>query len=256
MTREDRLIDILGDLSDKYVAMAAPRSGGYDTDTEVRRIVFENETIEISEADIRRYRVFQALKITAAAAVILTAAGLLWANRDNIAVSGGEQPSVTTGTADYVTPGAAASGNAQTSDTAPDTAAAPDTSDTSDSNERNADAFNPFFSATGTEQEWTDVDISEELTFTVEHVDSELRCTWTINEGSILEQADIDSYVIMYSQDGENFSELKTYDSDTDRCRLGIEGWEDFPIYLVIQCRFTYEDTLFGGISEKVIVEQ
>lgn len=172
-------------------------------------------------------------------------------------MSGGGQSSATT--QGEVFPGAASQGTAETVisleppisvTTAIDTTTADTETDTTPANSND---FSEFFDATG--EEPTEVDISKELSFNIEQRDDQLLCTWSINEGSILEQAEIKAYAILYSEDGSNFSELKTYEPDTDKCGWSLERTEERPVYFMLQCIFTYEDKPFLGYSGRIMIE-
>ncbi len=257
MTREDRFLDLFGKIDDKFVVSAMPRAFDLGLGTTEIRVINEITPVELTKQELRRYRILQAVKYTAAAAVVITAGALLWANWDRIAVSGGGQPSATT--QGEVFPGAASQGTAETVISLEPPISVTTTIDTTtadtetDTTPANSNDFSEFFDATG--EEPTEVDISKELSFNIEQRDDQLLCTWSINEGSILEQAEIKAYAILYSEDGSNFSELKTYEPDTDKCGWSLEGTEERPVYFMLQCIFTYEDKPFLGYSGRIMIE-
>ncbi len=152
MTREDRFLDVFGKIDDKYLVTALPGAFEPDLGTAVIHADKSIETVEITEKDIRRYRILQAVKYSAAAAVVIAAGALLWANWDKIVVSGGKSSSpVTTRTNDVTEPGGAA---AVTSDTV--ISLSPPipmiTSAEGDTGE-NSGNYDPFFNSTGDETE-------------------------------------------------------------------------------------------------------
>ena len=280
MTREDRFLDLFGRIDDKFVIAAMPRAYDVAPGTTVSRAGNTIEPVEITERDIRRYRILQAVRYTAAAAVVIAAGALLWANWDKIAVSGGGNHPAVTAQSEGL-PGAAPQGTSETivspeppvsaittdttpadttptenaADTAP-TEAETDTTPTeteTDTTPANANDFSDFFSSTG--EEPTELDISGELTFNIEQREDKLLCSWAINGGSFLEQAEIKAYAMLYSEDGINFSELKTYEPDTDKCGWSLSETEERPVYFMLQCIFTYEDKPYLGYSDKITIE-
>ena len=258
MTREDRFLDVFGKIDDKFLVSALPGAFDLDLGTTVIHAGNNIEPIEVTEKDIRRYRIMQAVKYSTAAAVVIAAGALLWANWDKIAVSAGNsQPAVTT--QGEVFPGAASQGTTGTVISLDPPITVTTTTDTTtadietDITPANSNDYSEFFSATG--EEPTEVDLSEELTFTIEQRGDQLLCTWSINDGSFLEQSEIKAYAMLYSEDGSNYSELKTYEPDTDKCGWSLEGTDERPLYFMLQCIFTYEDRPFLGYSESVMIE-
>lgn len=89
MTREERFFDILGDLDEKYVALAMPRNCGHVTDGDARRETpYEYDDIQITKKEWRRYVAVRAAAICAAVLLVGAGALLLWQNWDKIAVGG------------------------------------------------------------------------------------------------------------------------------------------------------------------------
>ncbi len=94
MRREERFMNILGGLDEKYVAMAMPSYAGRNEADDTRHIVLDTsaETVEISKKEVRRYMIIRALGMAALIALIVGAAVLLVQNWDKIAVREPERP--------------------------------------------------------------------------------------------------------------------------------------------------------------------
>ena len=110
MRREERFMNILGGLDEKYVALAMPRSCGHGTvgdSGNVTEIKPVEKNIEISRKDLRLYWIPRILGAAAAIALIGTGVFLLWKNWDKIAISGNDRPgeatTVTTVSAPVIT---------------------------------------------------------------------------------------------------------------------------------------------------------
>jgi|GEM_PF-5855573 len=112
MSREELVMDMIGELSDKFVAEALPKNFRNDKDaakeesSSIRNVTFA-ENVEISKKDIRIYWITRALGMAAALALVVGGGVWLWKNWDKIAVSGNEKPgeatTVTTVSAPVIT---------------------------------------------------------------------------------------------------------------------------------------------------------
>ncbi len=98
MRREERFMNILGGLDEKYVAMAMPSYAGRNEADDTRHIVLDTsaETVEISKKDVRRYMIMRAIGMAAVVVLIVGAAVLLVQNWDKIAVREPERPGAVT----------------------------------------------------------------------------------------------------------------------------------------------------------------
>ena len=74
--REERFLELLGDLDDRFVEMALPYAAKTGR-TDVTRVTFETPEPPDKKAR-RRYMIFSAVKYTAAAAVLLFCGVFLW----------------------------------------------------------------------------------------------------------------------------------------------------------------------------------
>ena len=108
MSREELVMDMIGEIGDKYILEALPEHAEKPDEAQTDNVIHikpVEANIEISKKDLRIYWITHSLGVAAAAILIIGAAVLLIMNWDKIAVSGGERPGVvTTVTSDIVTP--------------------------------------------------------------------------------------------------------------------------------------------------------
>ena len=269
MTREDRFLDVFGKIDDKYLVTALPGAFEPDLGTAVIHADKSIEAVEITEKDIRRYRILQAVKYSAAAAVVIAAGALLWANWDKIAVSGGKSSSpVTTQTNDVTEPGGAV---AVTSDTVISLSPPiPMTTSTEGDTGDNSGNYDPFFNSTGDETETTDdntlpenfsiadgryeTDISADIDFEGQLQDGRILFRWSRYTGGEYDVT-VDGYTLICSENGTEYFDVGDFAADSKGCVVNLDGTEQFPLYFIIQCRFNYEGMAFLGYSAPFKIE-
>ena len=103
MRREERVMEIIGRLDDKYISEALPKKARYDIKSEPDEAAAgasysrpAGNDIRITKKDIRMYRITRALGIAAALVLVVGGGVWLWKNWDKIAVSGSDRPGVVT----------------------------------------------------------------------------------------------------------------------------------------------------------------
>lgn len=266
MTREDRFLDVFGKIDDKYLVTALPGDFEPDLGTAVIHAGNNIEAVEITEKDIRRYRILQAVKYSAAAAVVIAAGALLWANWDKIAVSGGEQSTVSSQDTGF--PGAASQGTMDTviSLSPP----IPMTTSTEGDTGENSGNYDPFFNSTGDETETTDdntlpenfsiadgryeTDISADIDFEGQLQDGRILFRWSRYTGGEYDVT-VDGYTLICSENGTEYFDVGDFAADSKGCVVNLDGTEQFPLYFIIQCRFNYEGMAFLGYSAPFKIE-
>lgn len=95
MRREERFMNILGGLDEKYVALAMPSSCGHSTIGDTGNVVYaqpSEDNTEVSKKDLRIYWITRALGMAAALALVVGGGIWMWKNWDKIAVSGNNRP--------------------------------------------------------------------------------------------------------------------------------------------------------------------
>ena len=103
MRREERFMNILGGLDEKYVALAMPSSCGHSTIGDTGNVVYaqpSEDNTEVSKKDLRIYWITRALGMAAALALVVGGGVWLWKNWDKIAVSGNDRPGEVTTVSD------------------------------------------------------------------------------------------------------------------------------------------------------------
>ena len=106
MRREERFMNILGGLDEKYVAMAMPSSCGHSIvgdSGNVIEIKSVEDNIEISKKDLRIYWITRVLGMAAALALVVGGGVWLWKNCDKISVSGNESKGEVTSSTEIAT---------------------------------------------------------------------------------------------------------------------------------------------------------
>lgn len=89
MRREELVMDILGELDDKLLTEAMPRSTGKAAVSAAEPVKYgsSGKGGEVTKKELRIYMTFRALGIAAAVVLVVGAAVLLWQNWDRIAVT-------------------------------------------------------------------------------------------------------------------------------------------------------------------------
>ncbi len=95
MSREELVMDMIGEIGDKYILEAMPEHTEKPDEAQTGNVIHIKPAeayTEISKKDLRIYWITHALGVAAAVALIVGAAVLLVQNWDKIAVSGNERP--------------------------------------------------------------------------------------------------------------------------------------------------------------------
>lgn len=95
MRREDIFMDIIGELDDKYIALAIPLtdgSGAVSSSRNVIELTPVKVNTEVSKKDLRIYWMTRALGMAAVTVLIVGAVFLLWKNWDKIAAKDPDRP--------------------------------------------------------------------------------------------------------------------------------------------------------------------
>ena len=107
MSREELVMDMIGEIGDKYILEALPEHTEKPDEAQTDNVIHIKPAeayTEISKKDLRIYWITRALGMAAVVALIVGAAVLLVQNWDKIAVSGNDRPGmVTTVSEPYVT---------------------------------------------------------------------------------------------------------------------------------------------------------